>query len=106
MQTEQLLLERATQYGDFSDLARLARQFKNVMTNSSNWNGLNPMQQEALDMIVHKIARILNGDPNLEDSWNDIAGYAKLPLKYKENKQLYTLGNDLPEYLQGISDIL
>lgn len=29
-------------------------------------------------MIVHKIGRILNGDPNYADSWHDIAGYATL----------------------------
>jgi hypothetical protein len=29
-------------------------------------------------MICHKIARILNGDPNYADSWVDIAGYAQL----------------------------
>jgi hypothetical protein len=35
-------------------------------------------QQEALDMICHKIGRIVNGDPNYADSWVDIAGYATL----------------------------
>ena len=35
-------------------------------------------QQEALEMILHKIARIVNGDPDYADSWVDIAGYAKL----------------------------
>lgn len=34
--------------------------------------------REALDMICHKMARILNGDPNYRDSWVDIAGYAML----------------------------
>jgi hypothetical protein len=29
-------------------------------------------------MIAHKIGRILNGDPDYIDSWDDIAGYAKL----------------------------
>jgi len=29
-------------------------------------------------MIAHKIARIINGDPNHLDSWHDIAGYATL----------------------------
>lgn len=29
-------------------------------------------------MIQHKIARILNGDPDYVDNWVDIAGYAKL----------------------------
>ena len=29
-------------------------------------------------MISHKIARIMNGDPNYADNWIDIAGYATL----------------------------
>ena len=29
-------------------------------------------------MIQHKIGRILNGDPNYDDNWKDIAGYSKL----------------------------
>ena len=29
-------------------------------------------------MIAHKLGRIVNGDPNYADSWDDIAGYAKL----------------------------
>ena len=29
-------------------------------------------------MILHKISRIVNGDPNYKDSWTDIIGYAKL----------------------------
>lgn len=39
---------------------------------------LDPDQREALEMIAHKIARILNGDPNYADSWHDVAGYATL----------------------------
>jgi hypothetical protein len=35
-------------------------------------------QQEALDMIQHKIGRILNGDPDYVDNWDDIAGYSQL----------------------------
>jgi hypothetical protein len=35
-------------------------------------------QWEALEMIVHKIGRIVNGNPNKVDHWVDIAGYAKL----------------------------
>jgi hypothetical protein len=34
--------------------------------------------KEALDMVAHKIGRILNGDPTYTDSWHDIAGYSKL----------------------------
>jgi len=35
-------------------------------------------QWEALEMIVHKIGRIVNGDPDVTDHWVDIAGYATL----------------------------
>jgi len=35
-------------------------------------------QWEALEMIVHKIGRIVNGNPDVVDHWVDIAGYAKL----------------------------
>lgn len=33
---------------------------------------------EALDIITQKIGRIINGDANYADSWQDIAGYAQL----------------------------
>jgi len=45
-----------------------------------------PDHKEALEMIQHKIARILNGDPNYADSWQDIAGYAQLIVKRIEGR--------------------
>jgi hypothetical protein len=35
-------------------------------------------QLEALEMICHKLARIINGDPAYSDSWRDIGGFAVL----------------------------
>ena len=35
-------------------------------------------QREAIDMIIHKLGRIINGNPDKVDHWTDIAGYAKL----------------------------
>jgi len=35
-------------------------------------------QIEALEMICVKMARILAGDPDHADHWDDIAGYARL----------------------------
>lgn len=72
------LAERGTRYGEFHEQARISQTLKFEMTHSINWNTLRPDQREALDMIVHKIARILNGDPDYADSWHDIAGYATL----------------------------
>ena len=42
------------------------------------WAKLEQTQRESLDMIAHKIGRILAGDPDFRDHWDDIAGYAKL----------------------------
>jgi len=70
------LKDRGEKYGEFRTHAEITQKLKFVV---SNYNGrLAPMHQEALDMIMHKIARILNGDPNYADSWHDIAGYATL----------------------------
>lgn len=54
---------------------------------SSGWSRLAPDQAQALDTIADKIARILNGDPNYDDNWRDIAGYATLVLKRLEAEQ-------------------
>jgi len=42
------------------------------------WKNLTPAQKESLEMTVHKIARILNGDPKYKDNWVDIEGYVHL----------------------------
>lgn len=74
---EGILAERGKRYGDFIDHAAISQHLKQSMA-CQGWNELSCDQKEALEMIVHKIARILNGDPNYADSWLDIAGYAKL----------------------------
>ena len=48
------------------------------MTAAPKWAGLRDDQKEALEMVVHKIGRILNGDPDYQDSWTDIIGYTRL----------------------------
>lgn len=76
--TEALITERGSRYGKFKDGAEIMQELKDVMREVDGWNNLTPSQREALDMIQHKIGRILNGDPNYDDSWKDIAGYATL----------------------------
>ena len=51
---------------------------KKEMKKKATWWDLSPSQQESLEMIANKIARILNGDPNYAENWHDIAGYATL----------------------------
>lgn len=73
-----ILNERGKRYGLFVHHADISQDFKHRMQGCSSWPKLAPDQKEALEMIAHKIARILNGDPNYADSWVDIAGYATL----------------------------
>jgi hypothetical protein len=72
------LAVRETRYGEYIEVAAIAQNLKFVMQQTANWNQLEADQMESLDMIANKIARILNGDPNYDDSWHDIAGYATL----------------------------
>ena len=72
------LSSRQNVHGDFSENAAYAQQFKNIIKESRNFSILSPVQKESLDLIVHKIARILAGDVNHADHWHDIAGYATL----------------------------
>jgi hypothetical protein len=76
--TDELLTEREKTHGDFGVFAECTQQIKNAFANRAGWGNLNDCQREALDMIAHKIGRILVGDPNFRDHWDDIAGYAKL----------------------------
>jgi hypothetical protein len=70
------LAERGKRYGVFKGHAEITQRIKDVIYGYGC--NLSPSQREALDMIAHKIGRIVNGDPNYADSWHDIAGYAKL----------------------------
>ena len=83
-----VLNERGSRYGAFKDHAAIAQDFKitaSVFLDNRN-KSLAADQQEALDMIFHKIARIINGDPDYADSWVDIAGYATLVAERLEGK--------------------
>ena len=75
------LAERGNRYGAFNTHALITQRLKDVMKNSPNWDILSPSQKEALEMTAHKIGRILNGDPDYDDSWVDIGGYTKLVVK-------------------------
>ena len=72
------LEERGKRYGKFKTHADITQYLKQEMRTREGWIRLSFSQREALEMIAHKIGRILNGDPNYADSWHDIAGYAKL----------------------------
>jgi len=78
MTIQNTLEERGNKYGPFTGHARITQNIKEVMSCGTNWHTLSCDKKESLEMIAHKIGRILNGDPNYADSWVDIAGYAQL----------------------------
>lgn len=90
---EATLAQRGSRYGDFTDHARICQALKDVMVDTTGpsldefgaqlisprgWSYLDPVKKQALEVIADKIARILSGDPNYDDNWHDIQGYAKL----------------------------
>ncbi len=78
MNVDSTLAERGTRYGEFEEHARITQAIKRAMMDSPNWKGLPDDMREALEMVAHKVGRILNGDPDYADSWHDIAGYVRL----------------------------
>jgi hypothetical protein len=77
---DEVLDTRATQYGLFKDGAALMQSLKRTVSAHAQQHNKTfaDDQWEALEMIIHKIARIVNGNPDNVDSWTDIAGYATL----------------------------
>lgn len=75
---EDTLKERAATHGSFKDHAKCTQALKKAMRESKNWEILSDQQKEALEMIVHKIGRVLSGNPDHVDHWHDIAGYSSL----------------------------
>ena len=70
---------RDHQHGGLDAVGITSQQIKDSMREGINWktNSLHPAAKESLDMIAHKIARVLSGhNPHDFQHWEDIAGYA------------------------------
>jgi hypothetical protein len=74
---EKTLAQRGERYGKFSSHAEISQGIKEAM-GAPGWGKLSFSQREALEMIAHKIGRIINGDPLYVDNFRDIIGYAQL----------------------------
>jgi len=78
MSINETLVQRQSTHGNFELGAVLSQSFCRVMRSAKNYDELTDAQVEALEMILHKVARILNGNPDFAEHWHDIGGYAKL----------------------------
>ena len=75
---DKVLTDRGSRYGVFADHALITQTIKDAMSLGRNWMDLEVDMREALEMVAHKVGRILNGDPTYIDSWTDIIGYTRL----------------------------
>ena len=71
-----LLEDRGKEHGPFHLHARITQELKHAAQDT--WAEYDHVKREALDMILHKIGRILAGNKDNPDHWQDIAGYATL----------------------------
>lgn len=78
---------RESVYGPFEVHAKAEQDMKRAMTSQPGWEKLNDVQKSAAEMIVHKLARILNASPDYDDNWHDISGYANLAEKDIKNRR-------------------
>lgn len=84
---DKTLNERQKTHGDYNEVARISQNIRTVMKDSTNWDRLNSCQREALEMMCSKFGRLLSGDMNFKDHWDDLAGYAKLGSLFSEDKK-------------------
>ena len=78
MSVDEVLAERKNTHGPFSTNAKVVQNLKRDMQASPNWPSLPDNMREALEMVQHKIGRILCGNPMEKDHWTDIIGYTRL----------------------------
>ena len=76
-----VLSNREKTHGSYPSTASVSQSLKDAMRSAPNWIRLTDVQAESLEMIAVKLARILCGDPDFPDHWEDVLGYAKLATK-------------------------
>ena len=84
---DDLLRQRSKTHGNWGKQAKVAVELKGWLLASAEETDLSPTQYEAISHICVKLSRIVCGDPNFKDHWDDIAGYAMLAAKECEEQQ-------------------
>lgn len=82
MHIDDTLKARGSLYGSFQEQASMTQALLEVLAANERFADLPAVHKEALHMILHKIARMVCGDPFYWDTVHDIGGYAKLLEEY------------------------
>ncbi len=86
---DNVLQQRGSRYGEWKDQSVISIGLKNTLRYEwaddlgsisvrPGWCRLEPYQQNALEMICEKLARVVNGDPTYLDNYRDVIGYCQL----------------------------
>lgn len=78
MNIDDTLKERGNTHGDFQFVAATSQRFKETARHGKSWSSMDDKQKESVDQMLHKIARIVEGNSSFPDHWHDILGYCKL----------------------------
>ena len=79
MDTKKLLTQRRKTHGRFLDNRNLVCELMKIIdSHSSETYKSNPEIGVSILYIIQKLTRIITGDPNFIDHWDDLAGYAIL----------------------------
>lgn len=85
MNINETLQARGEHYGNFNTLSIINKKLDAITAEYGQH--LDATQKKAIDMIFHKVSRILNGNPHYADNWHDIAGYAMLGGRWDESEK-------------------
>jgi len=87
MEINETLSTREGQYGQYRVVSDISQNIKSIIKDCPNYRAMPTYMRESLDMIANKMARILNGNCYLNDSWHDIGGYAALVVMTNEDAE-------------------
>lgn len=82
------LQTRQRSHGDFRYVSAMSQNLKRTLKSSRSFEDLEQWQQEALEAICLKLARIMSGDSFDRDHWHDVAGYASLVVRELERREI------------------
>lgn len=78
--TTAILTDRGQKYGAYIEQAQTAQRLKRILADvvATRVTPIRSDAAESMQMICTKLSRLVHGDPEHLDSWDDIAGYARL----------------------------
>ena len=78
---------RDEQHGGMEAVGGVAQRMKDAIRLGRNWHRLSSGEREALDMICHKVGRVLSGaNPHDLQHWEDLAGYPVAAMREQERQ--------------------